>query len=152
MSSPLLFSPDQLILSEEEGHYPEVISWVLNRWYMSTAWWRNTLFIVDSLSPSLTLSLSSNSSRSPLLLISRPLLCSQSPTLSLISFDYEQLLIATEYHFCPIFRGNDLLVQQHSNSPSLQTQPVFKKGWPHNLQSISKFSSGLLVPIYSNSI
>lgn len=40
---PLLFAPDQLIMSGKEGHYPEVISWVLSGWCISPAWWRNTL-------------------------------------------------------------------------------------------------------------
>lgn len=40
---PLLFAPDQLIMSGKEGHYPEVISWVLSGWCISPAWWRSTL-------------------------------------------------------------------------------------------------------------
>lgn len=40
---PFLSAPDQLIMSEKEGHYPEVISWVLSGWCISAAWWRNTL-------------------------------------------------------------------------------------------------------------
>lgn len=41
----LLFSPDQLIMPEKGGRYPEVISWVLSGWYISPAWWRNTLLM-----------------------------------------------------------------------------------------------------------
>lgn len=44
VSSFPLFSLDQLIMSEKEGHYPEVISWMLSGWCISPAWWRNTLF------------------------------------------------------------------------------------------------------------
>lgn len=79
MSFPLLFSSDQLILFEAEGHYPEVISWVLNRWYMSPVWWRNTLFMVGSISISISVLELFSIFSSLLLLISSTLLCSQLP-------------------------------------------------------------------------
>lgn len=152
MSFPLLFSPDQLILSGEEGCYPEVISWVLNRWYMSPAWWRNTVFPVGCLH--LSLDLFSNSSRSPLLLISSPLLCSQSPP-SLLSVLWLWANVnCHQISFFLIFRK---MTSSYAGATTLQlslllVQPVFKKDSPHSQQSINKISSGQLIPIYSNSI